>query len=206
MIQISNIAPVIVKELRPGVNSAVNSAEAALYDDAVIIFDTEVTRETAGLLQTLLQYLRKQGKKEITIYIDSPGGDVIEGLPMLDMMIKLQEEGIQINTIGRGMSASMGSLMLMCGSKGHRSISENGWVMVHDISSGFSGKFSDIKRSMQLTERLRKKLIEIISKRTGKTEAEVEKNFTEKGDNWLDSNEALAYGIVDNIIKVNYAI
>lgn len=202
----TNLAGVIVRKTMAGENSVVVSADAALYSEGNINFDCEVTRESANTFMTVLQFLYSQGHKKVTVNIDSPGGDVISGLPMLDLMLILQKDGMIIETVGRGMSASMGSLLLMCGSKGYRKIYESGRVMIHDISTGFKGKYSEMEREFKLTTELRNRLIQIISCRTGKTIEDIDHDFRYNGDKWLSSQEAVEYGIVDDIIKVDYSI
>jgi ATP-dependent Clp protease protease subunit len=201
---IKNLAPVIVKQTEPGTNSAIYNTETALYEEGIIIFDQEVTTESANCLQNQLQYLSMQGKEKVTIYIDSPGGSVVAGLAMLDTMMLLEKKGMTIETICRGMAASMASLLLMCGSKGHRFMMTNSTCMVHDLSGGTHGKYKDMEVDFQFSTSLRKKLIGIVAKRTGKSEADVEAKWFDAKDHFMDWNEAKNEGIIDEVISADY--
>lgn len=202
--KITALTPAIVKELEPGRNSAIFNTETALYEERVIIFDQEVTTESANCLQNQLQYLAMQGDEKITIYIDSPGGSVVAGLAMLDTMMILEKRGIVIETICRGMAASMASLLLMCGSKGHRFMMTNSTCMVHDLSGGTHGKYADMDVDFQFSTALRKKLINIVAKRTGKSEVDVESKWFDRIDHFMSWDEAKKEGIIDDVIEANY--
>lgn len=199
-----NLAPVVVKTLEPGVNSAVISAEAAMYEKRVIVFDTEVTRESANCLQTLLLHLHSEGKEKITIHISSPGGDVVEGLAMLAILQWVKEQGVIVETFCRGMAASMASLLLMCGTKGHRSMLEDSTCLIHDLSSGHQGKFKDLEVNMDYTKELRKRLLNIVSKRTGKDIEWIKTNWFNGTDHMLFGDKALEEGVIDKVIRVDY--
>jgi len=203
--KIQNLAPVVVKTLEPGVNSAVISAEASLYEKGIIVFDTEVTRESANCLQTLLQHLYMEKRDKITIYIDSPGGDVVAGLSMLATLQWVKEQGVIVETFCRGMAASMASLLLMCGSKGHRFMYDDSTCLVHDLSYGFQGKYKDSKVEYEYSTSLRERLLNIVSKRTGKDIPWIESNWFNGTDHMLFAKEALREGIIDKIITVDYA-
>lgn len=202
--KITALTPAIVKELEPGRNSAIFNTETALYEERVIIFDQEVTTESANCLQNQLQYLAMQGNEKITIYIDSPGGSVVAGLAVLDTMMIIEKREIVIETICRGMAASMASLLLMCGSKGHRFMMTNSTCMVHDLSGGTQGKYADMNVDFQFSTTLRKKLINIVAKRTGKSEADVESKWFDRIDHFMSWDEAKKEGIIDDVIEANY--
>lgn len=206
MDKVQAIAPTIVKTLSPGVNSAIYSLEAALYEKHVIEFNEEVNSETASCLANQLQYLNTQNVKEVTIQINSPGGDVVSGLGLLDIMVKLENQGMTIKTICKGMAASMASLLLMCGSKGCRYMYQNSTVMIHDLSSGSQGKWINLKDSHEYSTALRERLIEIVSKRTGKTTKEVEDKWFDARDHYMFCEEAIREGIIDEMISVDYSI
>lgn len=207
MIDIKNVRPVVVRKYEAGENSVTLNTEDYLFEQGIISFKEEVTTETANCLQDQLMVLWQMGKKDVKIYIDSPGGDVISGLPVCATMLMLEKLGMTITTICRGKAASMASLLLMCGSRGHRKIHPHSRVMIHDMSTGMKGKYADLEEEMEFSKSLREELIEIISKRSNKTIDEVREEFSKKRDLWLDGKKAKdEWGVVDEIMTVDYSI
>jgi ATP-dependent Clp protease protease subunit len=134
-------------------------------------------------------------KKEIKFYINSPGGSVYAGMAIYDTM---QHLSCDVATYGMGLQASMGAFLLSSGTKGKRFLLPNATVMIHQPSSGASGKISDIEIDLKEGLRLKKKLTEILAKNCGKTYLELEKN--QDRDYWMSAEEAKKYGIVDEIV------
>lgn len=147
-------------------------------------------------VQAQLLFLSSVDKeKDITIYVDTPGGSVKSGLSMIDNMMLCESD---IRTVNTGMAASMGSLLLGAGTKGKRSTLRSSRVMLHQISSGYSGNHQDNRISFQESEKYNELLFDYLGEFCGKDSKEVMDDATR--DLWLNSKEAVAYGIVDEII------
>jgi ATP-dependent Clp protease protease subunit len=134
------------------------------------------------------------------MYINSPGGNVIDGFGLIDTMGMIKSN---IVTIGTGMAASMGSLLISSGTRGKRKALQNTWVMLHQLSSGFSGKFRDIIVEAEFCKKLTDKLYNHLAQRTGRTYDEI-KAACENGDNWLSAEEARNFGLIDEVIYPNW--
>ncbi len=143
----------------------------------------------------LLTYLSELGKAPITLEICSPGGSVDYGLVLYDF---IKSSKVPIYTHCTGMAASMGAVLLAAGKKGYRSASKNSRIMIHQPSSGYIGKASDIEIHANETKRIRKLLNQIIANDTGKPLARVSKD-TEL-DYWMTAEEAKEYGLIDRIV------
>jgi ATP-dependent Clp protease protease subunit len=135
-------------------------------------------------------------KKDIMLYINSPGGSVYDGLAIYDTMQHLK---CPVATVGIGMQASMGAFLLSSGTKGKRSLLPHSTVMIHQPSSGARGKVSDMEIDLKEGLRLKKLLNEIMAKNTGQKVDTIEKDSDR--DNWMTADEAKKYGIVDSIVK-----
>lgn len=168
-----------------------------LLEDRIIFLGEDVNNHTANLVVAQLLYLAHEDeKKPIKIYINSPGGSVYDGLAIIDTMNYIS---CPVETIGIGLQASMGAMLLSCGTKGHRYCLENARVMIHQPSSGTEGKITDQEIMLKEGIFLKKRLAEIFAKNTGKSLDQVEKDMDR--DNWMSAQEALEYGIIDKIIK-----
>ena len=148
------------------------------------------------MVAQLLFLAHEDPKKDIKLYINSPGGSVYDGLAIIDTMDYIAPD---VQTIGIGLQASMGAMLLACGTKGKRSILPNSRIMIHQPSSGTEGKITDQEISLREGIFLKKRLAEIFAERTGKSLAQVEKDMDR--DNWMSAEEAKKYGIIDEIIK-----
>ena len=137
-------------------------------------------------------------KKDINIYINSPGGSVTAGLAIYDTM---QFVTCNVNTYCMGMAASMGAVLLLAGTKGNRFALPNSHVMIHQVSGGAQGTASDVERTVEFMYELKKKLNEIIAKHTGKTIKQVEDDADR--DYYMSAQEACDYGIVDKVMEHN---
>ncbi len=150
---------------------------------------------TAKLIVAQLLFLESENpKKEISLYINSPGGVVTAGLAIYDTMQFIRPP---VATLCTGQAASMGSLLLAAGEKGMRATLPNATGMVHQPSGGFQGQATDSLIHARYTENLKRRLNEIYEKHTGRTYDEIEKAL--ERDNFLTAEEAVAFGIVDNI-------
>ncbi len=168
-----------------------------LLNDRIIFLGEPVTRDSANLVIAQLLHLESQDPdKDISLYIDSPGGDVYAGLGILDTMNFIKPD---VSTICVGMAASMGALLLAGGAKGKRMALPNSMILIHQPSSGVQGQQTDIQIVADETKYLRTHLNGLLSEFTGQPFEKIEHD-TER-DNYLRAHEALEYGLVDKVIK-----
>tara|TARA_B110000027_G_scaffold25271_1_gene27757 strand:- start:6326 stop:6994 length:669 start_codon:yes stop_codon:yes gene_type:complete len=147
------------------------------------------------VVQAQLMFLDSVDKKDITMHIDSPGGSVKSGLSMVDVMDYIKSD---IRTVNTGMAASMGSVLLGAGTKGKRSSLRHSTTMLHQSSGGFSGNIQDAEIDMKEWKKVNDILFKLLGEYCGKTAKQVAKDATR--DFWLNSEEAVKYGIIDEII------
>ncbi len=168
-----------------------------LLNDRIIFLGEPVTRDSANLVIAQLLHLESQDPdKDISLYIDSPGGDVYAGLGILDTMNFIKPD---VSTICVGMAASMGALLLAGGAKGKRMALPNSMILIHQPSSGVQGQQTDIQIVADETKYLRSHLNGLLSEFTGQPFEQIELD-TER-DKYLRAHEALEYGLVDKVIK-----
>lgn len=167
-----------------------------LLKDRIIILNGEITDNTANTVVAQLLYLDSLNNDDISLYINSPGGSITAGLAIYDTMNFIKSD---VSTICVGMSASMAAFILATGKKGKRFILPNAEVMIHQPLGGVQGQATEIKIAAERILKLKKKLNMIMSKVTGK-DLDTINNDTER-DYFMDSDEALDYGIVDKILK-----
>ena len=134
----------------------------------------------------------------INVYINSPGGSVVDGLSSIDVMNFIPNN---VSTTCIGMAASMGAVLLSCGEKGKRFVLPHSRVMIHQVSSGMRGTYSDIKIEMEQTERCRNDVYRLLADNMGKTFEEVEMLCDR--NNWFIGQEAVELGIVDKVLTKN---
>lgn len=166
-----------------------------LLKDRIIFINGEINNETANIIISELLYLDSLNNEEINIYINSPGGEVTSGLAIYDTMNYIKSD---IRTITIGMAASMGAVIASSGTKGKRCILKNGEFMIHQPLGGVKGQATDIDIAAKRILKIKDKLNKILAKNTGVNLRKIEKD-TER-DNYLDSNEAKEYGLVDIIL------
>lgn len=168
-----------------------------LLEDRIIFITGEITTELANLVIAQLLYLEAKDKnKTISLYINSPGGSVDAGLAIFDT-INILTSGV--STICVGLAASMAAVLLACGKPGKRFCLPNSRVMIHQPSGGMQGKASEMEIAAEQIIKLKNKMNIILSNLTGQTVERI-KNDSSK-DFYLTAEEAIAYGIVDKIIK-----
>ena len=166
-----------------------------LLNDRIIVLSDEVNDATASLVVAQLLYLEGQdSEKDISLYINSPGGSVSAGLAIYDTMQYIK---CDVSTICMGMAASMGAFLLSSGAKGKRFALPNSEIMIHQPLGGAQGQASDIKIAAEHILRTREKLNKIFAENTGKPIEQIALD-TER-DNWLSAQEAMDYGIVDKV-------
>ena len=168
-----------------------------LLNDRIVFLSDEVNDVTASLVVAQLLYLESQdADKDISFYINSPGGSVSAGLAIYDTMNFIK---CDVSTICVGMAASMGAFLLSAGAKGKRFALPNSEIMIHQPLGGYQGQASDIKIHADHILRTKEKLNRIIAMNTGKPLEVVEKD-TDR-DNFLTAQQALEYGLIDKVIE-----
>lgn len=185
--------PMILEESK--LNAAPIDIFSRLMKNRIIFLGNEITSEVANIIQAQLLYLQATSDSEITIYINSPGGNVIDGLGIYDTMQFVRPK---IKTVCTGMAASMASLILVGGEKGERRILPHGRVLIHQPWGVTSGTASDMSIDIAEINKDKDIIFSLIANHTGKTVDEIKKDA--ERDFWMNANEALAYGCVDKII------
>lgn len=160
-----------------------------------IFFGTEVNSDTANIVVSQLLYLDSIEEKDITMYVNSPGGECYSGCSILDCMDFI---GSDVATVCTGFAASFGAMILLNGTAGKRSALKRSTVMIHQPLGGASGQATEIEITCKEIMRLRKVLYDTIVDRTGKTMKEVEEACDR--DNYMSAQEALEFGLIDQII------
>ena len=189
------LVPTVVEETNRG-ERAYDISSRLLKERAVLMGD-QGTPETANIvIAQLLHLAYEDPKKDIKLYINSPGGSVYDGLAIIDTMNYIEPD---VQTIGIGLQASMGAMLLSAGAKGKRCCLPNSRIMIHQPSSGTEGKITDQEIALKEGVSLKKRLAEIFAKNTGKSLAQVEKDMDR--DNWMSAEEAKKYGIIDEVIE-----
>ncbi len=166
-----------------------------LMKDRIIFIGEQVSDPLANYLIAQMLYLQMQDpKKDINIYINSPGGSVTAGLAIYDTM---QFVTCDVNTYCMGMAASMGAVLLCAGTAGKRFALPNSHIMIHQVSGGAQGTASDVERTVEFMYNLKRRLNKIISHHTGKTVEQVEHDADR--DYYMSAQEAKDYGLVDKV-------
>jgi len=172
-----------------------NSVFDRLLKDRIIWLGSEVRDDNANeIAAKLLLLAAEDAKKDIYLYINSPGGSITAGMAIYDTMQFVPND---IVTVGIGMAASMGQLLLTAGTKGKRYITPNARVLLHQPHGGFGGTSSDIQTQAALILDMKKRLAEITAAQTGKTVEQI--NLDGDRDRWFNAKQALEYGFVDHI-------
>ena len=188
------MVPTVVEETNRGERAY--DIYSRLLTDRIVFLGEQVNAQTANLVVAQLLFLANEDpKRDIKLYINSPGGSVYDGLAIIDTMNYIEPD---VQTIGIGLQASMGAMLLACGAKGKRYLLPNSRVMIHQPSSGTEGKITDQEIALKEGIEIKKRLSEIFAERTGKSAKQVEKDMDR--DNWMSAAEAKAYGIVDEVL------
>jgi len=168
-----------------------------LLRDRIIFIGTPIDDFVANAVIDQLLFLQMDdAKKDIHIYINSPGGSVTAGLAIYDTM---QFVTCDVNTYCLGMAASMGAVLLAAGTKGKRYALPNSDIMIHQVSGGAQGQASDVERQVEFMFKLKKRLTRILASHTGKNEDQV-KNDSDR-DYYMTASEAAEYGLVDHVVQ-----
>lgn len=189
------LTPYIIEERQLNVSQL--DVFSRLMMDRIIFMGTAVTDEVANIIQAQMLFLESSDpKRDVQLFINSPGGSVIAGLGIYDVMQYISPD---VSTICTGLAASMGSILLAAGVKGKRTALEHSRVMIHQPSGGMQGQFTDMEISYHLIKDLRKQLYNIYVTHTGKDFETIEKDS--ERDNWMTAEMAKEYGLVDEVLS-----
>ena len=191
----SYISPTIIEERK--LNVAQMDVFSRLMMDRIIFLGTQVDDYTANVIQAQLLYLdSSEPGKDVSIYINSPGGSVYAGLGIYDTMQYIQSD---VSTICTGMAASMAAVLLVAGAKDKRFALKHSRVMIHQPMGGIQGQASDIEITSREILKLKKELYTIISEHSGQPYDKVYQDSDR--DYWMTAQEAVDYGMIDRVLE-----
>jgi ATP-dependent Clp protease, protease subunit len=168
-----------------------------LLNDRIVFIGTAIDDNIANLVVAQMLFLQMADpKKDINIYINSPGGSVTAGLAIYDTM---QFVTCDVATYCVGIAASMGAVLLAAGTRGKRYALPNSDIMIHQVSGGAQGTASDVERTVEWMFKIKKRLIHILAQHTGKSEEQI--GLDSDRDYWMSAEEARGYGLVDEVVK-----
>ena len=188
------VIPYVVETTRNGERSS--DIYSRLLKERIIFLDSQVTDESASIIVAQLLYLESEDlTKDISLYINSPGGSVTAGMAIYDTMNYIK---CDVSTICVGMAASMGAFLLSSGAKGKRIALPNAEIMIHQPSGGSQGQCTDIQIQAEQILKIKKKLNAILAENTGKDVETIERDC--ERDHFMTAEEAKAYGLIDKVI------
>ena len=191
----SLLVPMVIEQTGRGERSY--DIYSRLLKDRIIFIGTAIDDHVANLVVAQMLFLQMEDpKREINLYINSPGGSVTAGLAIYDTM---QFVTCDVATYCVGIAASIGAVLLTAGTKGKRYALPNSDVMFHQVSGGAQGPASDVERTVEYMFRLKKRLIGIIAHHTGKSEEQIQADSDR--DYWITAQQAKEYGLVDEVVK-----
>ena len=191
----NSLVPMVVEQTNRGERSY--DIFSRLLNDRIIFLSEEVNDVTASLIVAQMLYLEAQDPdKDISFYINSPGGSVTAGMAIYDTMNFIK---CDVSTVCIGMAASMGAFLLSAGAKGKRIALPNSEIMIHQPLGGARGQATDIKIQTDLILRTRDRLNQILAKNTGKSIEQIALD-TER-DNYMTAQQALEYGLIDKVLE-----
>ena len=194
----NSLVPYVIEQTGRGERSY--DIFSRLLKDRIIFLSEDVNHVTASLIIAQMLFLGSEDPdKEISFYINSPGGSITDGMAIVDTMNYIK---CPVSTICVGLAASMGSVLLTCGAKGKRFATPNSEILIHQplISGGLAGQTTEIKIHADHMVKTREKLNKLLSEKTGQSLEQIEKD-TER-DHYMTAQEALEYGLIDEIIDV----
>ncbi len=189
-----SLVPIVIEKENNGERSY--DIFSRLLKERIVLLNGEINDNTASSIIAELLYLDSINNDDISIYINSPGGSITAGMAIYDTMNLINSD---VSTICVGIAASMGAFLLSSGTKGKRYALPNAEVMIHQPLGGVEGQATEIKIAAERILKSRNKLNKILSDNTGKDIKIIEAD-TER-DNFMDSDEALEYGIIDKVIR-----
>ena len=191
----ASLTPYIIEERQ--LNVAQMDVFSRLMMDRIIFLGTQINDQVANIVQAQLLFLESvDSKKDIQIYLNSPGGGVYAGLGIYDTM---QLVGPDVATICTGMAASMGAVLLCAGAAGKRSALKHSRVMIHQPMSGTQGQASDMEIALKEVLKMKEELFQIIANHSGQTFDRIEKDSDR--DYWMKALEAKEYGMIDEVLE-----
>lgn len=191
---ITGFTPQVIEERQ--MNVVGMDVFSRLMMDRIIFLGVPINDYVANVVQAQLLFLESTDpKRDVQMFINSPGGSVIAGLGIYDTMQYVTPD---VSTICTGLAASMGAVLLCAGKKGKRTCLQHSRVMIHQPSGGMQGQFSDMEISYKLIKQLRKELYDIMAHHTGQKFESIEKDSDR--DNWMSAGEAKSYGLVDEVL------
>jgi ATP-dependent Clp protease protease subunit len=191
----SYLVPMVIEQTGRGERSV--DIYSRLLNDRIVFIGTAIDDHIANLVVAQMLFLQMADpKKDINLYINSPGGSVTAGLAIYDTM---QFVTCDVATYCVGIAASMGAVLLAAGTRGKRYALPNSDIMIHQVSGGAQGTASDVERTVEWMFKIKKRLIHILSQHTGKTEEQI--GIDSDRDYWMSADEAKGYGLVDEVVK-----
>lgn len=189
------ISPTIIEERQ--LNVATMDVFSRLMSDRIIFLGAAINDDVANIVTSQLMYLNSvDDESDVKLFINSPGGSVIDGLAIYDVMNWVN---CDVATYVMGMAASMGSVLASSGAKGKRYALPNSTIMIHQVSSGAYGQNADIQIAAKESQKWQNLLYNILAENTGKPFEQIE--IDADRDHWFMAKEALEYGLIDEIIK-----
>jgi ATP-dependent Clp protease, protease subunit len=191
----SLLVPMVIEQTGRGERSY--DIYSRLLKDRIVFIGTAIDDHVANLVVAQMLFLQMEDpKRDINIYINSPGGSVTAGLAIYDTM---QYVTCDVATYCVGVAASMGAILLTAGTKGKRYALPNSDIMIHQVSGGAQGTASDVERTVEYMYKLKKRLISILAHHTGKPIEQIQ-NDSDR-DYWITAQQAKDYGLVDEVVK-----
>lgn len=191
---IQNFTPAVIEERQ--LNVAQMDVFSRLMMDRIIFMGVPVESYVANVIQAQMLFLESADpKRDVQMFINSPGGSVIDGLGIYDTMQYISPD---VATICTGLAASMGAVLLAAGQKGKRSCLLHSHVMIHQPLGGMQGQVSDMEISYKLIKKMQRDLYEILAYHTGQPYEIIEKDCDR--DNWMGADDAKAYGLIDEVL------
>jgi ATP-dependent Clp protease protease subunit len=189
------ISPTIVEERQ--LNVATMDVFSRLMGDRIIFLGTAINDDVANIITSQLLYLNSvDNEAPIKLFINSPGGSVVDGLAIYDAMNWVEPD---VETYGIGMAASMGSILLSSGAKGKRYAFPHSRVMIHQVSSGMHGQCADMEIAFREAKKHQDELYQILAENTGKSFEQISADADR--DCWFTAKEAVEYGLIDDILR-----
>jgi ATP-dependent Clp protease protease subunit len=193
--QNSLLVPMVIEQTGRGERSY--DIYSRLLKDRIVFIGTAIDDHVANLVVAQMLFLQMEdSKRDINLYINSPGGSVTAGLAIYDTM---QYVTCDVATYCVGVAASMGAILLTAGTKGKRYALPNSDIMIHQVSGGAQGTASDVERTVEYMYKLKKRLISILAHHTGKSIEQIQTDSDR--DYWITSQQAKDYGLVDEVVK-----
>ncbi len=189
------VYPTVIEERDSAMRVSEINVFSRLIQDRILFLSGEVDTLSMDTMIAQMLYLNSVDNRDINMYINTPGGNVLAGLSLIDTMNYVESD---VATTCMGMAASMGAVLLSCGAKGKRFVLPHSRVMIHQVSSGMRGVLKDMEIELEQTKRCKEDLYHILADNCGKTFEEIEKDCDRNF--WLIGEEAVQYGIADNML------